>query len=341
MLIERDQDILRAIIEVYVSDGVPVSSGRVREAGCLPISTASIRNRMVVLEREGYLSKAHVSSGRVPTDDGYRFYVDHLQADCAWLEADGLPEVRGGLRTDAHDMSAMMMQVLQMLGALSRNVAVVYGAILQESRVRSVKLFRVEGDRMIVAVNLVPEHERNVTLRLGRSVAQEAVAGAEGLVNRMLAGRTLEEAREALSEAVRDNVTDEGVLIREIAARRDEVFSEPPAVELCFEERSRVLEQPELSDPRTLQLLLRILHNRDYLTSILASRPLDRTEVTIGREHGDEALRPFSLVTAGYRVGAARGVLGIIGPTRMRYDVALSLVGAMSRELRAIGDEYF
>ncbi|HET6463890.1 MAG TPA: HrcA family transcriptional regulator, partial [Candidatus Krumholzibacteria bacterium] len=95
------------------------------------------------------------------------------------------------------------------------------------------------------------------------------------------------------------------------------------------------------SDPRTLQSLLRILHNRDYLTSVLAARPLDRTEVTIGSEHQDDVLRPFSMVTAGYRMGAARGVLGIIGPTRMRYDVALSLVDAVSREMRAIGEEYF
>jgi len=131
------------------------------------------------------------------------------------------------------------------------------------------------------------------------------------------------------------------VIVREVTLHCGETFSAPPAVELCVEERSHVLEQPEFSDPRTLQLLLRILHNRDYLTALLASRPLDRTEVTIGREHRDDALRPFSMVTAGYQMGAACGVLGIIGPTRMRYDVAMSLVGAVSREMRALGEEYF
>ena len=91
-------------------------------------------------------------------------------------------------------------------------------------------------------------------------------------MNRMVADRTLDAARRILAESVRDNVTDEGIVTREVAVRRDEIFSEPPAIELCFEERSRVLDQPELSDPRTLQLLLRILHDREYLTSILASR---------------------------------------------------------------------
>lgn len=341
MLNEKDRHILRSIIDVYVGDGVPVSSQRVREAGCLHMSTATIRNRMVVLERDGYITKAHVSSGRIPTDEGYRAHVDHLQADCAWLTADGLPEMRGELRGDAHDVSGLMLQVSQLLGSLSRNVAVVYGAIEQESRVRRLKLFHLGGDRVLVVANLMPEHERTLTLRLPREVSAEAVAAAEGLANNMVADRTLDDARRILAESLRDNVTDEGVVAREVAAHRDEIFCEPAAIELCVEERSRVLDQPELADPRTLQLLLRILHNRDYLTSILAGRAADRTEVTIGSEHADDGLHPFSLVTAGYRMGAARGVLGIIGPTRMRYDVALSLVHAMSRELCAIGDEYF
>jgi heat-inducible transcriptional repressor len=341
MLIERNRDILRTIIDTYVGDGVPVSSQRVREAGRFQMSTATIRSCMVALERAGYITKAHVSSGRIPTDEGYRARVDELQSDGAWLGTDGLAEVRDGLRGEIHDVNGLMLQVSQLLGTLSRNVAVVYGAIVQESRVRSVKLFPVEGDRVVVVVSLSPEHERTLTLRLSRPVAGEAVASAGASVNRLAAGRTLEETRRMLGEAVRDNVTDEGIVAGEIASRRDEIFFEAPAIELCVEERSRVLEQPELSDPRTLQLLLRILHDREYLTAVLAGRAPDRTEVTIGSEHGDAVLRPFSLVTAGYRMGAARGVLGIIGPTRMRYDLALSLVRATSRELCAIGDEYF
>jgi heat-inducible transcriptional repressor len=220
-------------------------------------------------------------------------------------------------------------------------VAVVYGAIYNQSRVRLLRLFRLDTARVLMAVHLVPEHEQILTLRLGRDVGEESVRAAEQLLQAMMINRPLDEAKQLLTESLRDNVTDEGLIIREVAQRREEIFSAPPSIELCVEEQSRVLEQPELSDPRTLQLLLRILHNRDYLTSLLASRPLDRTEVTIGREHRDDALRPFSMVTAGYNMGAARGVLGIIGPTRMRYDVALSLVGAVSREMRAIGEEYF
>jgi len=156
-----------------------------------------------------------------------------------------------------------------------------------------------------------------------------------------VSGLTLDEASDALANAVRDNVTDEGIIGREVAVNRDAIFLEPPAVELVFEERSHLFEQPELADPKTLQSILRILHNKRYLTSILATRSHHGTEVTIGAEHEDEVLRSFSLVTSGYRMGAARGVLGIIGPTRMRYDVALSVVASVARELRAIGEEFF
>jgi heat-inducible transcriptional repressor len=341
MLIDKDREILRAIIDAYVGDGFPVSSQRVRDTGCLRMSTATIRNRMAVLEHDGYLSKAHVSSGRVPTDEGYRARVDELLSESAWASGEGSAVVRGELRAHSRDMNAVMMHASHLLGMMSNNVAVVYAAIVQESRVRALKLFPLEGGRLVVVVNLDPDHERTVTLGVERELSSEGVATAEVLINRLVAERTLDEARRILAASVRDNVTEEGVVAREIAVRREEVFFGPPAIELCFEEKSRVLEQPELSDPGTLQSLLRILHNRDYLTSLLAARAPDRTEVTIGHEHKDESLYPFSVVTAGYRMGAARGVLGIIGPTRMRYDVALSLVGAMSRELRAIGDECF
>jgi heat-inducible transcriptional repressor len=341
MLIEKDREILRTIVEVYVADGAPVSSQRVQEAGRFDMSTATIRNRMVVLEQEGFITKAHVSSGRIPTDEGYRLHVDELQEERTLGRGEDVPAIRDELRVVRADISSLMAQTSQLLGSLSRNVALVYGAVVQESRVRAVKLFRVDGGRILVVVHLVPDYERTLTLRFEREIAAASVAAAEDLINRRVGGCSLEEAREALSGLLRDNVTEEGILVREVTVRREEVFSGPPAMEMYFEARGRVMEEPELSDPRTLQLLLRILHNRDFLTSILAGRPIDRTQVTIGSEHGDEALRPFSLVTAGYRMGAARGVLGIMGPTRMRYDLAISLVGSVSRELRAIGEEFF
>jgi heat-inducible transcriptional repressor len=341
MLMEKDLQILRAIINAYVDDGIPVSSQRVHDAGCQHMSSATIRNRMVVLEQEGYISKAHISSGRIPTDAGYRARVEELQTDAALTHAEHATAVRAELRMPSPDLNAVMAQASQLLGAMSNQVAVVYGAILQESRVDSLQLFRLDARRVLMSVHLVPEHERNMTLRLDRDISEEGVRAAERLLRSIVAGRSLDESKRLLAESLRDNVTDEGVLVREVALHCEETFSAPPAVELWVEERSRVLDQPELSDPRTLQSLLRILHNRDYLTSLLASRPLDRTEVTIGSEHRDDVMRPFSVVTAGYRMGAARGVLGIIGPTRMRYDVALSLVSAVSREMRAIGEEYF
>jgi heat-inducible transcriptional repressor len=341
MLIDKDREILRAIIDAYVEDGAPVSSQRVHDAGCMHMSTATIRNRMVVLEQEGFICKAHISSGRIPTDAGYRERVNELQTDAALADGGQSAAVRAELRVPGTDLNAVMLQASQYLGMMSNHVALVYGAIVKESRVRSVRLFPLDAHRVLVAVHLSPERESTITLRVTRDLSEDGVLRAEHLLQRLVADRPVEEARRNLASTLRDNVTDEGVIVREVALRGEEIFSAPAAIELCVEERSRVLDQPELADPRTLQLLLRILHNRDYLTSLLANRSIDRTEVTIGAEHRDDALRPFSMITAGYRMGAARGVLGIIGPTRMRYDMALSLVGAVSREMRAIGEEYF
>jgi heat-inducible transcriptional repressor len=234
-----------------------------------------------------------------------------------------------------------MLNASRILGECSKNFAVVYGSLVQESRVSHIRLINLDGPRILVIVNLETDYERTTTIHLEKSFTNDGVAGAERRINRVVAGVSLEQARKAVNELIRDNVTEEGIITREISTNRQAVFSEPPAVEMYYEERSHLLEQPELSDPKNLQLILKLLHNKEYLTTLLSSRVSGGTRVTIGAENEDEALQAFSLVTAGYRMGAARGVLGIIGPTRMRYDVALSLVGAVSRELRAIGEYYF
>ena len=339
MLREKDRRILKTIIELYVADCDPVSSRAVRDAGHA-MSTASIRNYMAALERLGYLGKPHTSAGRVPTDDAYRYYVDDLEDNRSeWDEITAL--CRTTLRDDSRDVGEIMLNASRLLGECSNNFAVVYGSLVQESRVSHVRLINLDGPRVLVIVNLETKYERTTTIHLEKSFTDDGVVGAEQRINRAVSGKSLVEARRAVNALIRDNVTEEGIITREISTNRQAVFTEPPAVDLYFEERSHLLDQPELSDPKNLQLILKLLHNKEYLTTLLSGRLADGTQVTIGAENEDEALKAFSLVTAGYRMGAARGVLGIIGPTRMRYDIALSLVGTVSRELRAIGEEYF
>lgn len=336
---DKHRKMLKTIIDLYVADGAPVSSRAVKDTGHAS-STASIRNYMAALERQGYLSKPHTSAGRVPTDEAYRYYVDDLQTNQhEWDQITS--RCRMELRDVSRDISEIMLHASRLLGDMSKNFSVVYGSMLLESRVRHVQLVALDGPRILVVVNLEPEYECTTVLRLEKTFSSEVITGAERLIDRAVAGKTVDGAKDALDGVIRDNVTDEGIIVREISINRQTIFSEPPAVELYFEERSHLLEQPELSDPKNLQLILKLLHNKDYLTGILANRSTDHTQVTIGGENEDVALKPFSLVTAGYRMGAARGVLGIIGPTRMRYDVALLLVGSVSRELGAIGEEYF
>jgi heat-inducible transcriptional repressor len=340
MLAEKDRRILKTIVELYVSDGTAVSSRAVKHAGGYSMSTATIRNRMASLERAGYVHKPHTSAGRVPTDEGYRFYVNDLRKNqTEWEELS--KRCRKELRNDPHDLNVIMLHASRFLGDASKNFAVVYGSVVQESRVSQLQLVKLEGSRILIVVNLVPEYEHTTVLRLAKEFSTEAIKSAENLINRVVGGKTLHEAKEELESVVRDNVTGEGIIAGEIVINRETVFSEPPAIELYFEERGHLLEQPELSDPTILQLILKLLHNKVYLTSILSNRLYDGTQVTIGAENEDLELKPFSLVTAGYRMGVAKGILGIIGPTRMRYDLALSLVGSVSRELRAIGEEYF
>jgi heat-inducible transcriptional repressor len=339
MVNEREHMILRLVVDAYVRDGAPVSSQAVRDAGS-SLSTASIRNVMAKLEEEGYLSKPHTSSGRVPTDMGYRAYVDHLEGRTRF-GSEFVPRFRDELRELDLDVGSVMGAASRVLGVLSKHFAVVYGGVIQESRVLRVRLIDLEGARLLVVVKLVPDHERTVIMRLERPFPSDVFTRAEDWINRLVGDRMLVEAKDILERAVRDNLTDEGIITREVSIRREDIFSEPPAVELYFGERGHLMDEPEFSDPRLLQVLLRLLHNKPLLTEVLSRRLGERTQITIGSENEERELRSFSLVTAGYRMGAAKGVLGVIGPTRMQYAYVRDLVGSAARELRAFGEEYF
>jgi heat-inducible transcriptional repressor len=340
MLAQRDIDILRAVVATYVRDGVPVGSRRLKERMGLPVSTATIRNIMAMLERGGYLMKPHTSAGRVPTDEGYRIYVDRIDENLAVGESFA-SAFRGELREGHVDVGEVLASTSRILGALSRNFAMVYGSVTTESRVERIQLIALQGPRVLVVVTLSPDYERTVVLRLERKFDADVVSRAQHWINHLVTGRTLEEAKEALDSAVRDNVTDEGIIARELAVHREDIFSGPPALELYFEEREHVLGQPEFTDPKLLHVLLRILQHKEYLASLLSDRLGEEVRVTIGHENSDEELRPFSVITTGYRMGTSRGVLGVIGPTRMHYELVHALVRAASRELGAVGEEYF
>lgn len=337
---EKDLAILRWIIDIFVRDGTPVSSRRLKEASGIRDSTATIRNAMARLERAGYIGKPHASAGRVPTDVGYRAFVDRLESDSTYGEV-----FSRRLRMELSDLSMGIHHVMavtsRILGGLSRGVALVYGSVVDESRVSRIRLITLEGDRLLVVVNLLPEYERTAVIRLERRFPVDVIASVESRINRAVQNKTLSEAKEALDAVIRDNITDEGIVAREVAIHREDIFSDPPAVEFYFEERDHLFAQPELSDPKLMQLLLRLLNDREYLMALLSDRLSPETQITIGKEHRDEDLQPFSVVTAGYRMGTTRGVLGIIGPTRMQYGFVRALVGTAARELEAIGEEYF
>jgi heat-inducible transcriptional repressor len=338
MLAERDIQVLRAIVDLYVHDGTPVSSLRVQEHLGAPFSTATIRNVMARLEREGFLTKPHTSAGRVPTDVGYRAYADLLEVNHAFAETFART-FREVLRERDADVSGILAAASRLLSAMSKHFAMVYGSVVQEHRVTRIQLVELEGPRLLVAVNLAPDHERTSVLRMDRRFSSVVIARAEELINREVRGKTLSEARTALDSVIRDNVTDEGIIAREVAVHREGIFSDTSGLEFHFEQPEHAFGQSEFSDPKLLQMLLQLFQNRSYLTSLLSSRA-GEMQVTIGKEHQDKELQPFSLITTGYRMGIARGVLGIIGPTRMPYDLIYALVGSAARGLETVGEEY-
>lgn len=332
MLDERKATILRAVVTEYIETAQPVGSGHVAKSTEVTVSSATVRNDMAALEAEGYLAQPHTSAGRVPTEKGYRFFVDQLGGP-GRLGATETQQVRSFFSRTHGEIEQMLADTSRLLSSLTRYAAVVVGPPHEVATVRSLQLVSLTS-RVVLAVLVLSNGAiEKHTLELDHDV-DELVVNAAGVklaglvVGRSLAGAAAAAVDEPTGASVEiDAVT--GVLQAAIAALRgehrhdDHVFiGGTPDMAAAFDAVGTVSE------------ILRILEQQLVVVSLLEG-VLDRgLSVAIGTETGNQALADCSLVVAPYVVdGEAAGTIGVLGPTRMHYDQALSAVAVVANRL--------
>lgn len=333
MLDERKATILRAVVEEYIETAQPVGSAHVARAPGVQVSSATVRNDMVVLEQEGYLRQPHTSAGRVPTEKGYRFFVDALGQPAA-LRGAKAHQVRAFFEQAHGELEQMLHETSTLLGNLTSYAGVVVGPSVAEAQIRSVQLVALSSQSVLVVVVLsngaVEKHTLDLgddASPLGGGVGAERVAAASA----HLAAHFVGSARASLADlpATGDALTDAlceralGVLRAESGEDPDQVFVGGTAG------IARAFDAIE-----TVRKVLGILEQQ-YVVVTLLRDVLDRgLQVAIGTETGMEPLTECSLVVAPYSVeGEAAGTIGVLGPTRMDYQQALATVAVVSRRL--------
>ncbi|MGH9000804.1 MAG: heat-inducible transcriptional repressor HrcA [Acidimicrobiia bacterium] len=330
MIDERKAAVLRAVIEEYVETGQPVGSATVSRAGSLGVSAATVRNEMAVLEREGYVTHPHTSAGRIPTDKGYRFFVDHL-ANTRELQPAARQTLSEFFATAHHALEDILQETSVMLSRITNTAAVVIGPQFDTARVRSVQVVRLHAGSVLVVAVMSNGSVERAFLELDDDPGDATVTAATAALDTQLRDVALSDLPAPAPTG--DEAADTLVrLTHELLAGK---YRRPVPEPVFVGGVSRIAAEPDAFSARqTVGRLLELLEHQLVVVSLVRDLIEEGVTVRIGSENQLEALAECSVVLARYRVGdEGGGTVGVLGPTRMDYPQTMAAVSAVSRRL--------
>lgn len=332
---EVQLDLLRKLVALHIRTGYPVSSGALKRLFGLQMSTANIRKILHELEERGFLYKPHVSAGRVPSDLGYRAYVDSI-GEMELRDRELLDKIRLRLGQDWDDIKDLMTRTSQLLSELTDYLGLMMGVLQPGICIEGLRIFQLEAMRGLIVVNLESGIERKVYVEFPKDYKPQAVHRAELMLNERIAGHSLTEAPNIIESFLREQQGNEKEIVEVLADETDFLFDWGYDVRFYFKGIEQSLELPEYSNPRILQNLVRLMGARHMMINVLKRRLPHTKLVTIGRENDLEELSEFTLATRKFVAGGCGGLLGILGPMRMPYEKVLFLLDSMAEELHKV-----
>jgi heat-inducible transcriptional repressor len=333
-LSERERTVLSLTVLHHIRTGEPVGSRYLARQLDLDVSPATIRNTMADLEEKGYLRQMHISSGRVPTDLGYRFYVDEVVGVGA-VQTAGLEEIRARLGRPLQ-VPELIREASRTLSAASHQVGLVRGPQLVNVRFEHLELRRVAQHRVLAIFVTASRLVQTRLLEVQEDWQQEELDALSRLWNERFASLTLSEVRARLVAVMAEEKAAFDTLVERVLELGRQAFAgEEAQEELYCDGAANILAVPEFADPGRMRALVQAMEEKSRLCRLLDQcLCTDRVRIFIGGELPLPELAGLSLVTAPYRrEGQVVGVLGVIGPTRMAYERIIPIVACAADSL--------
>ncbi len=330
MLDDRKTAILRAVVQEYITTAQPVGSTHVADAPGVKVSSATVRNEMAVLEQEGYLAQPHTSAGRIPTDKGYRFFVDHMAAPGP-LEAGAHQRVGDFFATTHGRLEELLHQTTNLLAQVTHHAAVVVGPRVETAAVRSVQVVSLAGRHAMVVVVLANGTVESEQFELVDEVSDLRLSAVSSHLQRHLAGRPLDAAAQLPSSGD----ADLDLVCRAALGALDHLGTDEPVFVGGAAAMASAFDAVD-----TVRSVLHTLEQQYVMVSLVRDVLSRGLSVAIGVEHGVEPLAACSVIVKPVVVdGEQVGTVGVLGPTRMDYPQALATVEVVSDRLgRRLGD---
>ncbi len=333
----RSDEILRAIISEYIATGEPVGSRTLSKRRDIGLSAASIRNIMSDLTEWGYIAQPHVSAGRIPTDQGYRFYVDGLLYGGAPAMEDEAA-IAASLKIAGLDIRDVLRQSSAVLAEFSRQTGVVTATPPVDQTFKAIDLIKVSEDRILVVLVSTRGLVQNKMILDEDNINQEALEKYSRMLNDMLKDLDLRQARERIEQELALEKTRVNAMLAKALILGHTILAASTAREIFIEGQINILEEPEFAQIQKLKAILVTFEDKSNLLKIL-DKTLEAKgiQVFIGSEHGLCEIESCSIIAYPIRTEeASLGSIAVVGPKRMNYLKVVPLVDATARILTQI-----
>ena len=333
---ERKLKILHAIIQNYLETGEPVGSRTISKYTDLNLSSATIRNEMADLEEMGYIIQPHTSAGRIPSDKGYRLYVDMLMEE----KEQELNEMQDQMLDKADKMDQLLKQAAKVLATNTNYATMVSTPMNNSNKIKFIQLSMVDEEQVIAVIVLGGNVIKNKIINIDEPISNENLLKLNMLLNTTLNGMSIEEINLGLIARLKEQAGIHSQVVGYVLDAVADAIHVDDDMQIYTSGATNIFKYPELSDGEKASQLISTLEQKDKLQELIAdvneSEDSNGIQVYIGDETPLQTMKDCSVVTANYELGEGiRGTIGIIGPKRMDYERVLSTLKHLMKQLDA------
>ena len=331
---DRKMKILQAIIRNYLETGEPVGSRTISKYTDLNLSSATIRNEMADLEELGYILQPHTSAGRIPSDKGYRLYVDRLMAD----KEREVEEMKELLLEKEEKMETLLKQVARTLAVNTNYATMISTPTLHHNKLKFIQLSRVDEDQILAVIVVEGNVIKNNILNVSEELNDETLLKLNLLLNTNLNGLSIDEINLGMIAALKQQAGIHSQIVSDVIDAVAEAIKADDDLEIYTSGTNNIFKYPELSDNQKASELITAFEEKQVLNELvqetLADEEKTDIQVYIGEEVKLQSMKDCSVVTATYELEEGlKGTIGIIGPQRMDYDKVVGVVKKLKQQL--------
>lgn len=332
LLTNRQLLILQVIVDDFIRSAQPVGSRSLAKKEEINLSSATIRNEMADLEELGYIEKTHTSSGRIPSEKGYRFYVDHLLPPPNLKEQE-IYKLKSVFAERIYEFEKIVQKSAKLLSELTNYTAIVLGPKVKDNKLRQFQIIPLNNEQAIAIIVTDKGHVENKVFSLPKLSNPSDIEKLVNILNERLIGVPISDLQDQLyketMQVLRENILNYDLILQSVA----EVLNVPTHEKLFFGGKTNILSQPEFHDIDKVKHLMDLIEQEESIYHLLKKIP-SGIHVKIGRENNLSAMENCSLITATYSVGDDQlGTIAILGPKRMEYSRVITLLKLLSSDM--------